>query len=89
MDRGGRCLASLLASKSLFGVVTGCAPVDHILAYREGCFFSSHSWHFLTVPPYSQYYYVCVSTLGSTSTRLWSRMNQPRGVAAHLAYLGR
>lgn len=30
-------------------------PGDHIISYRAGCFFSSHSWHFFTVPPYSQY----------------------------------
>jgi hypothetical protein len=33
-------------------------PCDHILWYISGWFFSSHSWHFLTVPPYSQYYLV-------------------------------
>lgn len=30
-------------------------PGDHIRVYNFGWFFSSHSWHFLTVPPYSQY----------------------------------
>lgn len=34
------------------------ASADHILSYMAGWFFSSHSWHFLTVPPYSQYYLV-------------------------------
>lgn len=37
------------------GRAEGVVPADHMLSYRAGCFFSSHSWHFLTVPPYSQY----------------------------------
>jgi hypothetical protein len=40
----------------------GAEPGDHMVAYNEGWFFSSHSWHFFTVPPYSQYY---LSYLGS------------------------
>lgn len=31
-------------------------PADQMRLYSSGSFFSSHSWHFLTVPPYSQYY---------------------------------
>lgn len=33
------------------------APDDQILSYMSGWFFSSHAWHWVTVPPYSQYYY--------------------------------
>lgn len=33
-------------------------PGDHILSYNVGWFSWSHSWHFFTVPPYSQYYSV-------------------------------
>lgn len=46
----------------LEGVVRGeeDGPVDHILWYMSGWCFSSHSWHFFTVPPYSQYYLVRV-----------------------------
>lgn len=34
----------------------GREPGDHILAYTSGWFFSSQTWHFFTVPPYSQYW---------------------------------
>lgn len=30
-------------------------PGDHIVSYKSLWFFWSHSWHFFTVPPYSQY----------------------------------
>lgn len=39
-------------------------PCDQITEYISGWFFSSHSWHFLTVPPYSQYYLAVQSATG-------------------------
>ena len=45
-----RCWASIDRE----AVAASRASGDHISSYRSGCFFSSHSWHFLTVPPYSQ-----------------------------------
>ena len=77
MDRGEERLGFATREKELVWDVMGCVPADHILAYREGWFFSSHSWHFLTVPPYSQYYHVRVSMLAQPP-RLRSRMSQAR-----------
>lgn len=35
--------------------VVSLVPGDHIASYKSLWFFWSHSWHFFTVPPYSQY----------------------------------
>jgi hypothetical protein len=43
----------------------GFEPADQRRSYISLLFFSSHSWHFLTVPPYSQYYLVIVRYWGS------------------------
>lgn len=40
-------------------------PADQMRLYSSGCFFSSHSWHFFTVPPYSQYYLPKISLMRS------------------------
>lgn len=57
---------------SILGSVSGktrgvFVPADQIRSYMTGSFFSSHSWHFLTVPPYSQYYLAIVKLRGSDS----------------------
>jgi hypothetical protein len=36
-------------------------PSDHSLSYISAWFFCSQSWHFLTVPPNSQYYFLFLS----------------------------
>ena len=33
-------------------------PSDHNRSYISGWDFCSHSWHFFTVPPNSQYYFL-------------------------------
>lgn len=45
------------------------APVDQILSYMSGWFFSSHAWHLATVPPYSQYYHASESLSAAGPSR--------------------
>jgi hypothetical protein len=40
---------------------SGDRPSDHSLSYISAWFFCSQSWHFLTVPPNSQYYFLFLS----------------------------
>jgi hypothetical protein len=47
--------ARFWASRLKEAVAASRASGDQIWAYSVGCVFSSHSWHFLGVPPYSQY----------------------------------
>ena len=65
--------------KEGLGGVNG--PCDHILEYMSGWLASSQSWHFLMVPPYSQYYLVAlVSGWGSRMMLEHSRARRIGGI---------